>query len=152
MEFIEVVIFTILYFRNLYPKTIFKRKKLYNSPVFAPMYPDLINYVKKVLETAKELKEDAGLNGLNLIIYDATTNTDIESYSLELLKSPSKRIKADPYFIDLEDEYRHILLSLNSKLGSITPLPNGNKSFRIQLQTKETDYIKITGDPRFDVL
>lgn len=49
-DFLEVAVHLILYARNVYPPTIFERKKKYDVPVRLSRHPELNKYISEVAQ------------------------------------------------------------------------------------------------------
>lgn len=58
LEFLEAAFHQILYFRKLYPDSIFSKKKLYGIGIYISEHPDLNEYIKNVLNALRELLKD----------------------------------------------------------------------------------------------
>lgn len=87
LEFLEVALHQILYFRKLYPKEIFVKKKIYGTVVHVSEQPELNEYLKNVLITIKELiKEDENsIKAVNLVIYNKNRIT-LEKFVFNFVK------------------------------------------------------------------
>lgn len=87
LEFLEVAFNHVLYFRNLYPKEIFVKKKIYSTTVYVSEHPELNEYIKNVLNAIRELvKEDENsVKAVNLVFYNRTKQP-IEKFVFELVK------------------------------------------------------------------
>ena len=53
LSFLEVAIHSILYMREVYPSTLFERRRKYGIPVWMSRHPDLNTYIVKVLRNSK---------------------------------------------------------------------------------------------------
>ncbi|CAM9090745.1 unnamed protein product, partial [Phaeothamnion confervicola] len=60
-ECLEVAIHSVLYARELYPETIFERRRAYGVPVHMSRLPELNDYISRVLRYAKPLLEKASM-------------------------------------------------------------------------------------------
>ncbi|CAK9834019.1 Mitotic spindle assembly checkpoint protein MAD2B [Anthophora retusa] len=87
LEFLEVAFNHILFFRNLYPKEIFERRKVYSTIVYVSEHPELNEYIKNVLNTIRELlKEDENsVKAVNLVFYNRKREP-IEKFVFDLVK------------------------------------------------------------------
>lgn len=87
MEFLEVAFNHILYFRNLYPKEIFVKKKIYSTTIYVSEHPELNEYIKNVLNAIRELvKEDEScVKAVNLVFYNKH-KIPIERFVFDLVK------------------------------------------------------------------
>lgn len=87
MEFLEVAFNHILFFRNLYPKEIFAKKKIYSITVYVSEHPELNEYLKNVLNTIRELiKEDENsVKAVHLVFYNKNKQP-IEKFVFDIVK------------------------------------------------------------------
>lgn len=87
LEFLEVAFNHILFHRNLYPKEIFAKKKIYSTTVYISQHPELNEYLRNVLNTIKELvKEDENsIKAVNLVFYNKKKEP-IEKFVFDLVQ------------------------------------------------------------------
>ena len=87
LEFLEVAFNQILFFRNLYPKEIFVKKKIYSIYVYVSEHPELNEYIRNVLNAIRELvKEDENsVRTVNLVFYNKKKEP-IEKFVFDLVK------------------------------------------------------------------
>lgn len=73
LEFLEIAFNGILFNRNLYPKEIFVRKKIYGIAVNISQHPEINQYIKNILETIRELiiYDEKCVKNINLVFYDS---------------------------------------------------------------------------------
>lgn len=135
---------SILYARNIFPTSIFRKKKCYNSSVFISIYPPLNEYVKNVLMTARELIKTSKLHRMELVIYKNELN--LESYIFEINHDQeTEGFIRDKYLIGFEEDIRKSLLNLDEKVKTLDQLPN-NVQFKIFIHTTESSFVKLTNN------
>jgi mitotic spindle assembly checkpoint protein MAD2B len=69
LEFLEVAIHSILYYRKLYPEEIFRKAQIYGISVYISQHPYLNNYIKNILICIKELikENENNLKSINIL-------------------------------------------------------------------------------------
>ena len=87
MEFLEVAFNHILFFRKIYPKEIFVKKKIYGITVYVSEHPELNEYLSNVLNAIRELiKEDENsIRAINLTFYNKN-KLPIEKFVFDMVK------------------------------------------------------------------
>lgn len=87
LEFLEVAFNHILFFRNLYPKEIFVKKKIYSVVVYISEHPELNEYIKNVLNAIRELvkENENNVKAVNLVFYNKKREP-IEKFVFDLIK------------------------------------------------------------------
>lgn len=150
LEFLEVAFNLILYFRKLYPKEIFVKKKIYGTVVHVSEQPDVNEYLRNVLVTIRELfKEDEdSIKAVNLVIYNKN-RIPLEKFTIDFIKLQTKRDNMDPYYLKTEEALRAICLKLSTCDAYLKPLPE-NASFSIEINTYETSYVSLSENPVID--
>ncbi|XP_076679802.1 DNA polymerase zeta subunit 2 [Andrena cerasifolii] len=148
LEFLEVAFNHVLFFRNLYPKEIFVKKKIYSTTVYVSEHPELNEYIKNVLNAIRELvKEDENsVKAVNLVFYNRTKQP-IEKFVFELVKLQANAAEKDPYYLKTEEALRTICLKLSMCGAYLKPLPE-DSSFSIEIQTYETAHVAVSENPR----
>ncbi|XP_017884995.1 mitotic spindle assembly checkpoint protein MAD2B [Ceratina calcarata] len=146
IEFLEVAFNHVLFFRNLYPKEIFRQKKIYSTTVFISEHPELNEYIKNVLCTIRELvKEDKNsVRSINLVFYNKRKQP-VEKFVFDLAKLQNSAEK-DPYYLRTEEALRTVCLKLSMCEAYLKPLPE-DSSFSIEIQTYETAHIALNENP-----
>ncbi|XP_017759351.1 PREDICTED: mitotic spindle assembly checkpoint protein MAD2B [Eufriesea mexicana] len=147
LEFLEVAFNHILYFRDLYPKEIFVKRKIYSTIVYVSEHPELNEYIKNVLNTIRELiKEDENsVKAVNLVFYNKK-KMPIEKFVFDLLKLQANNTENDPYYLKTEESLRTICLKLSMCESYLKPLPE-DSSFSIEIQTYETAHVTLNENP-----
>lgn len=139
-------IYQILYTREVYPRKIFKKEKVYNAPVYVSIYPPVNNYINQVLKAAKTLKTSGDLKRVEVVLYKDEITT-YENYVFEIddtcPEKFQKAYSADQYLIDLEEELRKSLLTLSERTRSLPKIPIGTK-FKIQYHTTQSAFVKLS--------
>lgn len=87
MEFLEVAFNHILFFRKVYPKEIFVKKKIYGITVYVSEHPELNEYLSNVLNAIRELiKEDENsVKAISLTFYNRT-KSPMEKFVFDMVK------------------------------------------------------------------
>ncbi|XP_011503316.1 PREDICTED: mitotic spindle assembly checkpoint protein MAD2B-like [Ceratosolen solmsi marchali] len=143
LEFLEIAIHNILYYRNLYPKEAYIKIQIYGIYVYISQHPELNNYIKNTLICVKELVQENKnhLNSINLL-YVNELNIPIEKfvfYFNQLEISPSK---TDPCFKRPEEVLKNLCLNLSMLEICLKPLPI-NSSFYINIITNCITHLVI---------
>ncbi|XP_052868570.1 DNA polymerase zeta subunit 2 [Anopheles cruzii] len=147
IEMIEIYINAILYKRKLYPEAVFRVRKAYNIPVYISVYESLNSYIAKTLQTARELNRMRKLHRLAVVILSKDTQP-LERYVFEL-DHRGFALENDEHLINFEEELRKSLLSLDSRMKDLTPLPDQKEAtFKISLQCTESASAHIASQPR----
>ncbi|KOC67282.1 Mitotic spindle assembly checkpoint protein MAD2B, partial [Habropoda laboriosa] len=148
LEFLEVAFNHILFFRNLYPKEIFARRKIYSTIVYVSEHPELNEYIKNVLNAIRELvKEDENsIKAVNLVFYNKKKEP-IEKFVFDLVKLQTNNTEKDPYYLKTEEALRTICLKLSMCEAYLKPLPE-DSTFTIEIQTYETAHVALNENPR----
>lgn len=144
IEILEIFINSILYIREVYPTSIFRKRKSYNSIIFASIYPPLNEYLKNVLKTARELLQASKLHRIEMVIYKNDLN--LESFIFELNNDHEiDGSSRDKYLIGFEEDIRKSLLNLDQKVKTMIKLPN-DVEFKIYFHTTESSFVKLTSN------
>lgn len=87
LEFLEVAFNHILFFRKIYPKEIFIKRKIYGITVYVSEHPELNEYLLNVLNAVRELiKEDENsIKTINLTFYNEN-KLPIEKFVFDIVK------------------------------------------------------------------
>ncbi|GAA5836365.1 hypothetical protein JCM5353_002498 [Sporobolomyces roseus] len=148
-EYLEVAFHLILYLREVYPSTLFRQVKKYDSPVWQSRNPALTEYLGRVLECIEEEMLKGTVRRAVLVIKEATpSETPLERYVFDfewLIPSsdfpqdgsadfrPSKNGLARG---DVEDLFRACLRKLNGSTAYLKKLPS-EVTFAVVLEMKE---------------
>ncbi|XP_003702877.3 DNA polymerase zeta subunit 2 [Megachile rotundata] len=148
LEFLEVAFNHILFFRNLYPKEIFTKKKIYSITVYVSEHPELNEYLKNVLSAIRELirENDSSIKAINLVFYNKNKQP-IEKFIFDLVKLQTNSTEKDPYYLRTEEALRTICLKLSMCEAYLKPLPE-DSTFSIEIQTYETAHVALNENPR----
>lgn len=139
IEFLEIAIHDILYYRNIYPPNIFSLKKKYNIPIYVSKHPKVNEYITECLKTAKELLEANVVKRIALVI-STDKNVPVEKYVFEIQQSKSDY--QDKFFVKIEEVFREYLLRIAVAEVSLKKLPE-NCTFEIQITTDEQSSVKL---------
>ncbi|XP_001359547.3 mitotic spindle assembly checkpoint protein MAD2B [Drosophila pseudoobscura] len=150
LEALEVILNHILYVRGIYPAQIFKKRRIYNTPIFVSIYPPLNTYLAGVLRSARELLCRRELKCFEILLYHSE-NTPIESYMLQIeqLEPEAARQPAqDPHLIEYEQHLRAALYKLSERLKPLPRLP-GNCQFKVHLHTTQTAFVEFSHEAQY---
>lgn len=143
VEWFEVFIHSVLYIRRLYPEPTFRKRRIYNVPVFVCIFPPVIEYIRSVLKSARYLLRQEKLFRLEVVIYKDTNDAGElrevtkESYCCEVLKLTKEN--RDSYLFDFEDNVKKSLLLLEERV-KILPRLSSSCRFKLLLQTSRSAY------------
>lgn len=84
IEFLEVAVHNILYVRNIYPASIFVRRKKYGVPVQMSTHPYLNEYITECLKTIRDLLQKNEVRKVTLTFFDETQRA-IERFVFDIL-------------------------------------------------------------------
>ncbi|KAL0123032.1 hypothetical protein PUN28_007574 [Cardiocondyla obscurior] len=148
LEFLEVAFNCILYFRKIYPKEIFVKKKIYGTTIYISEHPELNEYLSNVLNAIRELiKEDENsVKAVNLIFYNVN-KLPIEKFVFDMVKLQAEATETDPYYLKTEEALKTICLKLSMCDTYLKPIPD-NATFSIEIQTYETAHIILGENPK----
>lgn len=87
LEFLEVAFNHTLFCRNIYPKEIFVKKKIYGCNVYIAEHPEVNKYLSNVLNAIRDLlKEDENsIKAINLTFYNKT-KLPTEAFVFDIVK------------------------------------------------------------------
>ncbi|GFG35471.1 hypothetical protein Cfor_09126 [Coptotermes formosanus] len=147
IEFLEVAVHNILYVRNIYPASIFVRRKKYGVPVQMSTHPYLNEYITECLKTIRDLLQKNEVRKVTLTFFDETQRA-IERFVFDILDLNKTLNQDDPYFIKGEEAFRGFCVKLAVTASCLRPLPN-KSTFRVQIHTIETVSVSLAEDPRY---
>ncbi|XP_076751575.1 DNA polymerase zeta subunit 2 [Xylocopa sonorina] len=147
LEFLEVAFNHILFFRNLYPKEIFIKKRIYSTTVYVSEHPELSEYIKNVLNAIRELvkQDENSVKAVNLVFYNKKKEPT-EKFVLDFVKFEAHGTEEDPYYLKTEEALRTLCLKLSMCEAYLKPLPE-DSSFSIEIQTYETAHVALSENP-----
>ncbi|XP_018306134.1 mitotic spindle assembly checkpoint protein MAD2B [Mycetomoellerius zeteki] len=148
LEFLEVAFNHILFFRKIYPKEIFVKKKIYGITVYVSEHPELNEYLSNVLNAIRELiKEDENsIRAINLTFYNKN-KSPIEKFVFNMVKLQAEFMERDPYYLKTEEALKTICLKLSMSDTYLKAIPD-NSTFSIEIQTYETAHITLSENPK----
>lgn len=142
LELLEVFINSILYAREIYPASIFHKKKSYNTIIFASIFPPLNEYIKNVLKTARTLIRTSKLHRVEMLVFKNDMN--FESFIFEI-SNDLECYTNDKYLIEFEEDIRKSLLNLDEKVKTLPKLPK-DVEFKIYFHTTESSFVKLVNN------
>ncbi|XP_068155045.1 DNA polymerase zeta subunit 2 [Drosophila tropicalis] len=144
LEAIEIIVNHVLYLRGIYPAQIFKKRRMYNTPVFVSIFPLLNSYIAGILKSARELLLKDVLQCFEIIVYRNEENieTIVESYKIDIRQGSLDKTK-DPHLMEYEQQLRAALYKMAERLK---PLPKLDKTcqFKIQLHTTQSSFVQLS--------
>lgn len=84
IEFLEVAVHNILYIRNIYPTSIFVRRKKYGVPVQMSIHPYLNEYITECLKTIRDLLQKNEVRKVTVTFFNETQRA-IERFVFDIL-------------------------------------------------------------------
>ncbi|KYM86116.1 Mitotic spindle assembly checkpoint protein MAD2B, partial [Atta colombica] len=158
LEFLEVAFNHILFFRKIYPKEIFVKKKIYGITVYVSEHPELNEYLSNVLNAIRELiKEDENsIKAINLTFYNKN-KLPIEKFVFDMVKLQAEFmeyvelffsiLRRDPYYLKTEEALKTVCLKLSICDTYLRAIPD-NSTFSIEIQTYETAHVTLNENPK----
>lgn len=143
IELVEIYMNTILFARQLYPAGIFRERRAYNIPVHISIFKPLNEYLARTLRAARELKNRRKLHKIELVVFreEPPAATTLESYVFEL-EDRDFSLQSDENLLELEEQIRKSLLSLDGRLKALKKLPS-DVTFKVLLHTTEAAYVAL---------
>ncbi|XP_051175748.1 mitotic spindle assembly checkpoint protein MAD2B isoform X2 [Leptopilina boulardi] len=148
-ESIEAAFHQILYYRKIYPDSIYSRRKLYGICIYVSEHPDLNEYLKNVLNALRELLKDdiSSVKSVQIIFFN-NKQIPVEKFVFDILDLKASDKEADPYFLKTEEALRTICLKISTMESYLKPLPE-NSTFRINFVTFESSHIGLSENANF---
>lgn len=84
IEFLEVALHNILYVRNIYPPSIFVRRKKYGVPVQMSTHPYLNEYITECLKTIRDLLQKNEVRKVTVTFFNENQRA-IERFVFDIL-------------------------------------------------------------------
>jgi mitotic spindle assembly checkpoint protein MAD2B len=84
VDFLEVAVHNVLYVRNIYPPSIFVRRKKYGVAVHMSTHPYLNEYITECLKTIKELLKKNEVRKITVTFFDET-QVPVERFVFDIL-------------------------------------------------------------------
>lgn len=149
MEALEVFLNHILYTRDVYPAQIFKKRRIYNTPVYATIYAPLNTYLYKVLRTTRELLRTGELQCVEVLLYkDVITSYERYKFKVETLteQTPTR----DEFLMEFEEQLRSSLYALAERVKGLDKLPPDCK-FKVLVYTTQLGFVRLSHNPNYQV-
>lgn len=150
VEAIEVILNHLLYIRGVYPEQIFKKRRVYNTPVYIAAFPALNCYLSNILRTVQHLMADQQQLRLEVIIY-AEEKEFMESYMLELQPVSTQQhqqLKQDQYLLEYEEQLRFALYKLGERVKKLPKLSQTAK-FKVHVHTSQSFFTKFCHEAQY---
>ena len=84
IEFLEVAVHNVLYVRNIYPSSIFVRRKKYGVPVQMSTHPYLNEYITECLKTIRDLLQKNEVRKVTVTFFNESQRA-IERFVFDIL-------------------------------------------------------------------
>ena len=134
VEFVEVLIHQIIFFRKIYPDSIYVTRKRFNIPLKMSEHPWVNNYIQTVLETlSKHLSsESVDFDSVDVVI--AKSSQIVEKFKLEFAKLTfAEGSDAHDFRHRLELRLASLLLRLGAVAASLQPDTSGDLEWWVEL-------------------
>ncbi|KAJ8686399.1 hypothetical protein QAD02_022193 [Eretmocerus hayati] len=144
LEFLDVALHSILYYRKLYPEEIFTVKKVYGIPVHVSVHPEVNSYIENILGCTKKLVQEnkSNLEAVSIVCIDKN-KVPVEKYTFGLEHLRDNILDKDPYFIKTEDALRTLCLKLSLIESYLEPLPP-ESTFTINITTNRAAFLSLS--------
>jgi len=139
LEFLEVFIHQIVYLRQIYPASIFTKKKKYKTPVMMSEHPMVNEYIEKTLSSIKEFLSSPDSEVESVILVVEENGRVVEKTNLEIdMRSIRKQVTdLDQYLIQLQLSFVSVLLKLSQIPSSKRTEAEGDRIWWIELCTTQ---------------
>lgn len=150
VEAIEVMLNHLLYIRGVYPTQIFKKRRVYNTPVYIAAFPALNVYLGNVLRTVQHLLQNERQLRLEVIIYGEETEY-LESYMFDLQTVGSQQQqqqRQDQYLLEYEEQLRFALYKLGERVKKLPKLSQSAK-FKVHIHTTQAVFTQFSQEAQY---
>ncbi|XP_074107671.1 DNA polymerase zeta subunit 2 [Cotesia typhae] len=147
-ELLEVAFNSIIYSRQLYPREIFTKKKIYSTAVYISEHPEVNDYLRNIILSVKELLDSdvTSVKKINFVICN-DDQKEIERIVFDLMEFRLTDNEKDPYFLKTEDVLRELNLRLLMSDNYLSKLPK-DCTFFIEIETNESAHIGLSENPK----
>ncbi|XP_066950026.1 mitotic spindle assembly checkpoint protein MAD2B [Macrobrachium rosenbergii] len=137
LEFLEVAINLVLYSREIYPQSVFQRRKKYNCPVQMCIHPGLQTYISDCVGSLRPILEKGEIDKVVVALL-SSSGVPVEKFIFEIKQMSTKpqAIKTDPQLQHMEEALRSFCLKLSTSDCFLRPLPAGC-SFVVQIHVPD---------------
>lgn len=152
IEMLEIFIQAILHARGVYPSSVFRRQQVYNTAAHICIHPQVLSYLKNVMEVVRTLKTEQTLQSVELVLY-CEHGEFLGSFEEEILDRYFFSVLSDgngdaypavedvpQFLLDFEERARAGILSLDGKLRELPAITDDSCSFRVQLETSDRTF------------
>lgn len=149
VELLEVAINLILYTREIYPQSVFQRRKKYSIPVQMCIHPGLRSYISECVGSIRPVLEKGEVEKVVVAVL-STEGIPVEKFVFEILQQPKKPqdIKEDVQLLRMEEALRAFCLKLSISDSLLQPLPPGC-SFAVHLHVPEHVPASMSTGPQY---
>ncbi|KAH8414031.1 hypothetical protein KR222_002838 [Zaprionus bogoriensis] len=150
VEAIEVLLNHLLYIRGVYPAQIFKKRRVYNTPVFMAAFPALNCYLGNVLKAVLHLLQEQQQLQLEAVIYADEGEQHLESYMLEVqpIEAQLQPRGQDQYLLEYEEQLRAALYRLAERVKKLPKLPPGAR-FKVHIHTTQARFTQFSQEAQY---
>ena len=143
-EFLEVAIHQLLYIRDLYPASVFGRRRMYGVSVKMCLHPEVAEYISKVLETVCYCMENRAAETVVMVVKSKIGDV-LEQFVFEACAAPAQHGDdiEDSYLLELEASLRSSLLRLTTCASELPRLEEG-ATFAILVRTQTDTAEKLS--------
>lgn len=164
LSFLEAAVHSILFLREVYPASIFERRRKYGIPVRMSQFHELNEYISNVLKNGRELLINNVVESVAVIILapPESQSLPVERYVFQIESSLGKDVRISfsdglrndqgkfyqaPTEIDTDTAFRACLTRLGMVDASLKPLEKGS-TFQIifNVHVKNSNPVKIEAD------
>ena len=118
LEFLECIVHLAVYYRNIYPPSIFDKHTISGIPVKKSMHPSVSEYVEKCIESLEEIVENDGKIITSFAIVIASDKA-CEKIAIETELSKHLIIEDDNYELVLNEVFRGVVQRLEPTMNKI---------------------------------
>ncbi|XP_026749445.1 mitotic spindle assembly checkpoint protein MAD2B [Galleria mellonella] len=148
VEFLAVAFHSILYYANVYPKSIFETRRKYSIVVYHSIHPEVNQYIDMCLRSISECFKTGHLSRVVFAITD-DGHHPLLKFVFDFHKNVCFDDAKDAYLVQTEQNLRAFLLKLSSISEKFNKLPE-DISFTVYLHTNESTAVAITTNPSLE--
>jgi len=144
LELVEVLVHQVIYLREIYPKSIFAKKKKYKTVVMMCEHPWVNDYIQKTIGSLEAFLRGQEPNIDSIILIMSEEGSVKEKYFLDLdIQSIVQGISPnDEFLVDLQMAFVTMILRLN-QVASDMKVSSKDIDWWIELGTTQTGALKL---------
>jgi len=145
LELVEVLIHQVIYLRDIYPKSIFSKKKKYKTPLMMCEHPWVNDYIQKTIASIEAFikGQQPDLNSIVLVLSEEGCVTEKYFLDLDLQTLLAGISVNDEFLVDLQLSFVTVLLRLNQVLSDMKA-PSKEVEWWVELGTSQTGALKLS--------